>query len=158
MKLRVDVQRASDEPRAPAAAAVRRWAAAAARAAGGAGFAEVSVRLVDEDEGADLNGAYRGRAGATNVLSFPFDAAERTDPPLLGDVVVCAPVVVREAAAQGKDADAHFAHMVVHGVLHLLGHEHGDDARAAVMEDVERRVLGELGYPDPYAERVDALP
>ena len=152
MTLRVDVQRACAAGGVPDAARVSRWAAAAASAAG-QGDAEMSVRMVDGEEGASLNASYRGRGGATNVLSFPFEARERTEPPLLGDVVICAPVVLREAAEQGKSADAHFAHMVVHGVLHLLGHDHERDEDARRMEGLEREVLASLGFADPYAER-----
>jgi probable rRNA maturation factor len=153
VNLRVDVQRASVHPGVPDEQCLRRFAGAAAGAAGGAGEAEMTLRIVDLAEGVALNRAYRGKAGPTNVLSFPFDAPEHTTPPLLGDVVLCAPVVAREAAAQGKALDAHYAHLVVHGVLHLLGHVHERDCDAARMEGIEREVLGALGYPDPYAAR-----
>jgi probable rRNA maturation factor len=153
MTLTVDVQHASTSPGLPDTERIERWARAAAAAAGG-GDAEVSVRLVDDGEGAALNATFRGRDGPTNVLSFPFDAPQATDPPLLGDVVICAPVVVREAAQQGKAVEAHYAHMVVHGVLHLLGHAHEHDADAERMEALERRVLAALGYPDPYRSRL----
>lgn len=152
MTLRVDVQCASDAPEVPPAARLRRFARAAYAAASPAGAAaQLCVRLVGEQEGAALNAAYRGAARATNVLSFPFEAAARVEPPLLGDVVVCAPVVAREAAEQGKALDAHYAHLVVHGVLHLLGHRHEDEPQAARMEALEREALSRLGYPDPYA-------
>ena len=149
MTLTVDVQIASSSPDVPAEAHIVRWA----RAAAGDRDAELSVRVVDAEEGAALNESFRRGAGATNVLSFPFEAPEITDPPLLGDVVICAPVVAREAQAQGKAAQAHYAHMVVHGVLHLLGHEHDRDEDAERMEALEREVLAGLGFADPYAER-----
>ena len=149
MSLAVDVQIASTSPEVPDATRIVRWA----RAAAGERDAELSVRVVDAEEGAALNESFRHAAGATNVLSFPFEAPETTDPPLLGDVVICAPVVTREAAEQGKAPQAHFAHMVVHGVLHLLGHEHDRDADAERMEALEREVLQGLGFDDPYAER-----
>jgi len=149
MTLTVDVQRASTSPGVPDAVRIERWAAAAA----GDLDAELTLRIVDAEEGAALNESYRHGAGATNVLSFPFEAPEATDPPLLGDVVICAPVVAREAGEQGKAVEAHWAHLVVHGVLHLLGHAHEQPAEAERMEALERRVLAGLGYGDPYAER-----
>ena len=151
MNLTVDVQQASRHADVPGAMTLRRWARAAARAAGHDGHGELTVRVVDEPECSELNSTYRGGDGPTNVLSFPFEAALRTDPPLLGDVVVCAPVVAREAREQGKAAQAHFAHMVVHGVLHLLGHRHDEDDEAARMEALERAVLDGMGFADLYA-------
>jgi len=145
----VDVQIASTSPGVPDAARIARWA----RTAAGERDAELTLRVVDAEEGAALNESFRRGAGATNVLSFPFEAPEATDPPLLGDVVICAPVVAREAGEQGKTPEAHFAHMVVHGVLHLLGHAHDRDADAERMEALEREVLAGLGFGDPYAER-----
>ena len=127
---------------APAADMLARWAAAAL----GAERRAVCMRVVDEAEGAALNARFRGAAGATNVLSFP---AGETD--LLGDIAICAPVVEAEARAQRKTLDAHFAHMVVHGVFHLRGMDHGDDLRAARMEARESAVLHTLGFGDPYA-------
>jgi len=124
--------------------------------------ATLGIRIVDEDESAELNHTYRDKPGPTNVLSFPFDmpdlpaalaATENEEIPtkLLGDLVICAPVVAREAAEQGKPLPAHWAHMVVHGVLHLLGYDHLDKAEAAEMEGLEQRLLAELGVGDPYA-------
>jgi probable rRNA maturation factor len=152
--LLVDVQRASEHPGVPDDDSLCRWAGAAASGAALSGDAQLSVRLVDLAEGVALNAAYRGKAGPTNVLSFAFDAPEHTQPPLLGDVVLCAPVVAREAAEQGKPLAAHYAHLVVHGVLHLLGHGHDAAADAARMEGIEREVLRGLGHADPYAETI----
>lgn len=149
--LLVDVQCASEHPGVPDDESLRRWAGAAAHGAACSGEAQISVRIVDLAEGVALNGAYRGKAGPTNVLSFAFDAPQHTQPPLLGDVVLCAPVLAREAAEQGKPLAAHYAHLVVHGVLHLLGYAHDAAADAVRMEGIEREVLAGLGLADPYA-------
>jgi len=127
----------------PTPAQVRRWAAAAlARAA------EVTVRIVGAAEARRLNRAYRGRDYATNVLSFPYDSGRGM---LRGDIVLCAPVTRREARAQGKTLEAHFAHLIVHGLLHLQGHDHERPREAARMEALEKKLLAKLGYADPYA-------
>lgn len=115
----------------------------------------LSVRVVDEQESAQLNQEYRGKRGATNVLSFPFEwpvGVPQQDAILLGDLVICAAVVEREAGAQGKSVDSHWAHMLVHGVLHLLGYDHQDDEQAEIMERFEIRILEHLGFADPYAD------
>ncbi|EIC22008.1 rRNA maturation RNase YbeY [Thiorhodovibrio frisius] len=112
---------------------------------------EMTIRLVDEAESAALNRTYRGRTGPTNVLSFPFEhppGAPATD--LLGDLVICAPVVIAEAADQDKSPRAHWAHMVVHGTLHLLGQDHQSDEQASAMEALETRILTEIGFDTPY--------
>ncbi|HLQ86186.1 MAG TPA: rRNA maturation RNase YbeY [Salinisphaeraceae bacterium] len=109
----------------------------------------LSVRIVDASESAALNERYRGRNVATNVLSFPA-AVELPGMRILGDLAVCASVVEREAREQGKSAAAHWSHMMVHGVLHLLGFDHIEDDEAATMEALERRILARLGYADPY--------
>ncbi|MEN8175169.1 MAG: rRNA maturation RNase YbeY [Pseudomonadota bacterium] len=114
------------------------------------GDVELVIRIVDAAESRELNRNYRHRDRPTNVLSFPFEAPPEVVSDLLGDLVICAPVVVREAAEQGKALEAHWAHMVVHGVLHLMGHEHQNDREAAAMEDRERKILSGLGFPDPY--------
>jgi probable rRNA maturation factor len=132
----------------PAAASFRKWAAAAAK--GRIRKADLAIRLVDEKEGRSLNRHYRGKDYATNVLSFPADLPEGVSLPLLGDLVICAPVVAREAAEQGKPLAAHYAHLTVHGVLHLLGLDHEDEREAEAMEQIERDILAALGFPDPY--------
>ncbi len=134
----------------PAAASLRGWIEAALAAGGRDGA--VALRLVDAEEGRALNRRYRGRDYATNVLSFPADPLPGGSRPLLGDIAICAPVVQREAAEQGKPARWHFAHLCVHGALHLLGHDHEKPRAAARMEALERRVLAALGVPDPYRE------
>lgn len=136
----------------PAAASVRRWVAAAL--AGQRRAVELSVRYVGSDEGRALNRDYRGRDYATNVLSFPAELPPGVRSPLLGDLVICAPVVALEALGQDKPLAHHHAHLVVHGVLHLLGMDHErNEAEADAMEARERRILAKLGIPDPYAAR-----
>ncbi len=112
---------------------------------------ELTIRLVDEAESQQLNRDYRQADRPTNVLSFPVDLPPGIDLPLLGDLVICAPVVAREAAEQGKPEQAHWAHLTIHGVLHLLGYDHMNNDEAEVMEAEERVILARLGYPDPYA-------
>jgi len=109
--------------------------------------AELTVRIVGTDEARVLNRDYRGKDYATNVLTFDYAA----EPVVLADLVLCAPVLEREAAEQGKSAEAHWAHLVIHGCLHLLGYDHIEDAEAEEMEALERQLLAELGHPDPYA-------
>ena len=134
----------------PAAASFRRWVEAALKGARRRKAAEVAIRIVDTDEGLALNRQYRGRDYATNVLSFPAELPPGVDLPLLGDLVICAPVVNREAAEQGKKPVDHLAHMTVHGTLHLLGYDHIEDAEAEAMESLETRILAGLGISDPY--------
>ena len=150
----VDVQLACDEPDVPDADRIREWVEQALAAATGTiPDAEVSVRIVGIEEMRSLNQEYRDKDQATNVLSFPGgdvaglpDAAVRA----LGDIVACAAVIRDEAAQQNKDLADHWAHMVVHGTLHLLGHDHVADHEAAVMEGLEVRILTSLGIDDPY--------
>jgi probable rRNA maturation factor len=125
------------------------------RAALGAGHAaaELCVRIVDEPEMRALNARYRGKDYATNVLAFPAELPPGVELPLLGDIAVCAPVVNREAEAQRKAPRAHWAHMLVHGTLHLLGHDHERARDAAAMEALEKRILAGLDFPDPYQEQ-----
>ena len=145
----VDVQRVCAAPGVPPPAKLAQWAEAALD--GRSDGARMTVRVVDEAEGARLNGRYRGKTGATNVLAFAFDAPEVPTVHILGDIVVCAPVAAREACEHSKRLDAHWAHLVVHGTLHLLGYDHDDPGSAQAMETLEREILDRLGYPDPYA-------
>jgi probable rRNA maturation factor len=135
------VQYAVRDEALPKRAEVRKWVRATRP-----GAAEVTVRFVDAEEGRALNAQYRGKDHATNVLTFPY----AREPALSGDLVLCLPVVLREAAQQGKTASAHFAHLVVHGMLHLEGYDHETGAEARIMEQMERDILDRLGYPDPY--------
>ncbi len=148
MSVTVEVQRVVAE--GPDAAEIRRWVAAALAAEGRDGDAELTVRIVDEAEITELNRRYRGKDRPTNVLSFPFEAPPEVETDLLGDLVIAAPVVRREAVAQGKAETAHWAHLVVHGTLHLLGHDHQTEAEAERMEAREVAILAGLGFPDPY--------
>lgn len=133
----------------PREESIRRWADAAFTAAS-QGDAEVTIRVVDREEGAALNRTFRNGERATNVLSFDYSDDPHVPSGLLGDIVICAPVVSEEATRQEKDAAAHWAHMVVHGVLHLCGYDHVQDEDAAAMEALEARILSRLGFPDPY--------
>lgn len=117
---------------------------------------EVTVRLVDEAESHELNLTYRGKDRPTNVLSFPFEAPPEVELPLLGDLVICRQVVEREAQQQEKALEAHWAHMVAHGSLHLLGYDHILDEEALEMESLETEIMQKLGYPDPYLAEKDA--
>lgn len=141
-ELSLHVQYACNDVALPSRPAIRRWVRASC-----ARPAEITIRFVDTEEGEALNRDYRHKNYATNVLTFVY--AE--EPLVAGDLVICAPVVLREAEAQGKAAEAHFAHLVVHGMLHLQGHDHETSDQDAVrMEAKEREILAVLGYPDPY--------
>jgi probable rRNA maturation factor len=134
------IQRASRASHIPSDTRLRSWARAALKQP-----ARVTLRFVPEAEGRRLNREFRGKDHATNVLTFVY---ERN--PLAGDVVICAPVVAREARTQGKSVGAHHAHLVIHGLLHLQGEDHEDDEEARRMERRERAILRALGFPDPY--------
>lgn len=111
---------------------------------------EVTIRLVDIAESQELNHTYRGKDKPTNVLSFPFEAPPGIELPLLGDLIICRQVVEQEAQEQDKALEAHWAHMVIHGSLHLLGYDHIEDEEAEEMESLETEIMLALGYPDPY--------
>jgi probable rRNA maturation factor len=126
-----------------------RWAAAALQPGS---VPDLSIRIVDEPESRELNHAYREKDYATNVLSFPFEAPAGIPIEYLGDLVICAPVVEREAEEQGKTLESHWAHMVVHGVLHLQGYDHIEEAEAEQMEALEKHIMARLGYDNPYQD------
>jgi len=148
----VDLQVVSEQQGLPTAAQFQEWVEAALSGYNQA--AELTIRLVDELEGAELNEQYRKKSGPTNVLSFPFEAPEGVELALLGDLVICAPVVSREAQEQSKELLQHWTHLVVHGVLHLLGFDHIEEAEAVEMESLEIKILKGLGISDPYKEQV----
>ena len=147
-RLNLSVQYAGNKDGLPLRAQIRAWVRAALDVDGARG-GQITVRLVDSEEGLALNRDYRGKDYATNVLSFPYEV----DPVVCGDLVLCAPVVAREAAEQGKALDAHYAHLIVHGLLHLQGYDHElGEAQARQMEDHERTILASLGFTDPYLD------
>ena len=149
MTLTIDIQSASTEP-VPAEDDIRRWVAATIATQKQSKSVELTVRLVDKEEMASLNETYRGKSGPTNVLSFPADLPDELEQPLLGDIVICAPIVREEAEQQRKEVEAHWAHMTVHGTLHLYGYDHVLDDEAAVMESIESNILSNMNYARPY--------
>lgn len=140
-KLTLAIQYVSQLPETPNRQQFRKWVKAALVES-----AEIVIRIVDQEEGLSLNQRFRGKAYPTNVLTFTYDDSL----PLTGDIVLCAPVVIREAQEQHKNIEAHYAHLTIHGVLHLQGHDHETDSEAANMEQLESQLMIQLGYPDPY--------
>ncbi|MDB5815687.1 MAG: metalloprotein YbeY/UPF0054 family [Rhodocyclales bacterium] len=139
--LHLSVQYALHDKSLPSRKQIKHWIRAV-----GNGAAELTLRFVGRKEGRALNAAWRGRDYPTNVLSFPYE----TEPVLMGDLVLCWPVVRKESQEQGKTLEAHAAHLIVHGLLHLCGHDHENAAQAEEMERIEQDVMAKLGYPDPY--------
>jgi probable rRNA maturation factor len=151
----IDIETNTSSQKLPPVAVLESWISAALKSQE-LDEAEVSVYIVDEAESQELNSQYRGKDKPTNVLSFPADIPEEVGIPLLGDLVVCAPVVEREAQEQGKTLEAHWAHMLVHGSLHLLGYDHIEDDEADVMEALETEIITGLGFPAPYQDNLTA--
>lgn len=153
-EVQVDVQIASEAGSVPQLKQISAWIAVAVAEVDPGYACEVSVRIVDKDEGRSLNREYRDKDYATNVLSFAAGATAASLPPdvptALGDIVICGPIVEQEAAAQNKAVADHWGHLLVHGTLHLLGHDHEDDQDAAAMESIESRILTGKGVPNPY--------
>lgn len=156
MSYRIDVEVNSSSTKIPSIENIEVWITAALQS-DELNEAEVSVYIVDEVESQELNSQYRGKDKPTNVLSFPADIPDEVGVPLLGDLVICAPIVEREAKEQGKTLEAHWAHMLVHGTLHLLGYDHVDDDEADVMEALETRLITQLDFPAPYTEIAEQL-
>jgi len=140
-KLAATIQYASVADNIPSASQFRKWAKAALRV-----DTEVTIRIVDAEEGQLLNNTYRGKDYATNVLTFPLTE----DPYLMGDIIICAPVVAAEAKEQHKSLEAHYAHLTVHGILHLHGYDHETEPQAELMEGLETAIVTKLGYASPY--------
>lgn len=152
---RINIQHAAEKSSSPSAAKLRKWAMLALKHERTAG--EMTIRLVDTATIASMNQTYRNKNKPTNVLSFPFDpeieAPINAEMPYIGDIAICAEIVNREAITQHKDIDAHWTHIVVHGVLHLLGYDHEVEQEAVQMETVEKKILAALGVADPYGEQ-----
>jgi probable rRNA maturation factor len=144
----IEIQRISSSTDVPEDTQIEQWANVALY--GLTKSIEMVIRIVDEDESAQLNETYRHKVGATNVLSFPFEVPEGIELNLLGDLVVCAPVLAREAQEQNKPLMAHWAHIIIHGTLHLLGYDHIDDSDAREMEEKEIALLKTLSISNPY--------
>ena len=151
LELALDLQIATDNPQLPSQAEFESWVKTALGDT--MEQAELTIRIVDASESQMLNSTYRGKDKPTNVLSFPFEAPPEIELPLLGDLVICASVVENEALEQHKPLTAHWAHMVVHGCLHLLGYDHIDDIEAEEMESLETQLIEGLGFTDPYKEQ-----
>lgn len=151
MSVAVEIQRATTLRGLPTNRAMKAWLTQALSRL--RPRASLTVRIVDAEEGGTLNARWRGKQGPTNVLSFPVSGLEAIAPEMLGDIVLCAPVLKAEAAAQAKTIAAHCAHLLVHGALHLLGYDHLHEEEAEQMEALERELLAELNFPDPYVER-----
>ncbi len=148
MNLQLEVQRVVEWDHVPGVMQFQAWAEAALN--GRLEQAELVVRIVDREESRQLNREYRGKDRPTNVLSFPFEAPDVVESDLLGDLVICAPLVEEEAREQQKPLEAHWAHLLVHGVLHLLGFDHINEEEAEMMESLEVEILAALGFSDPY--------
>ena len=148
-KMIIDLQIACEqETGLPTLEQIEQWATAAVQPQ--SDEVEMTVRIVDEAESHELNLNYRGKDRPTNVLSFPFECPDEVELPLLGDLVICRQVVEREAQEQEKPLMAHWAHMVVHGSLHLLGYDHIEDDEAEEMESLETQIMTGLGFADPH--------
>jgi probable rRNA maturation factor len=145
--LSLSIQLVSNAKYLPTRNQFRKWVKAALRV-----DTELTIRIVEEEEARVLNHRYRGKDYATNVLTFPLTE----EPHLMGDIIICAPIAIKEARAQNKSTEAHFAHLTVHGTLHLHGYDHLTDAQAGLMESIEVTTLQKLGYPNPYLITQDA--
>lgn len=151
MTIELELQIATNVQTLPHPAQFREWVGASL--AGRIDTAELTIRIVDIEEITELNQTYRKKTGPTNVLSFPAEIDEEFGMPLLGDIIICADIVQQEALAQDIELLAHWAHMVVHGTLHLLGYDHMQQDEAEIMETIEEDILTNLGYPAPYGEK-----
>jgi probable rRNA maturation factor len=148
MKVNVDVENVSSYEDIPDQTCFHQWVSASL--SNYKNSAEVAIRIINEDESAKLNYQFRKKNYATNILSFPADLPKSLNLSLLGDLAVCVQVVIREAIEQNKEINAHWAHIIVHGSLHLIGYDHEDDLAAKNMEALEIKILGDLNFPSPY--------
>ncbi|MFL0810126.1 MAG: rRNA maturation RNase YbeY [Agarilytica sp.] len=149
----VDIQIASSGENTPDDASFKRWVEAALSAASANTESELSIRIVNSEESRELNHRYRNKEKPTNVLSFACELPEDVDLNLLGDLVICNDVVTKEAQEQHKSTESHWAHMVIHGTLHLLGYDHVEDAEAVDMEQLETNIMTSLGFNAPYEDK-----
>ncbi len=149
MLIDIILQQASDFAPIPNESDFTLWATAALKDRS-VRDVEICIRLVDKDESKDLNIRYRKKDGPTNVLSFPNDLPNEMGVSMLGDLVICAPLVAEEAQAQNKTAEQHWAHLTIHGILHLIGYDHETEKEAELMENLEIAILAQLNYPNPY--------
>lgn len=154
MKLTIDLDNVSQST-IPTQKEIEQWVGAAVGKS--KENVELSVRVTDREEISELNKIYRNKDGTTNVLSFPAELPAELELPLLGDLVICAPVVEDEAKQQGKTLQAHWAHMIIHGTLHLLGYDHIDDTDAEIMENLEIKLLDSLEFPNPYINHQEMI-
>ncbi|MCG8325672.1 MAG: rRNA maturation RNase YbeY [Thiotrichales bacterium] len=150
MNLDLSIQRATAQTGIPDDATILDWLTLVLD--GKIQNAGITVRIVEEDESSELNRRYRNKTGPTNVLSFAYEMDTGSDSKLTGDIVICASIVAREAGEQNKELVSHWAHMVIHGTLHLMGYDHESDDDASKMETLECKLMSHLGYPDPYLE------
>ena len=150
VELTTEVQNVSSDPGVPESGLIEKWAATAYSKVAEQ-QAELTVRIVDEADGRQLNEQYRNQRTATNVLSFPFEDPPHVKTDILGDIVACAPVISREAREQGKALHAHWAHLIVHGVLHLCGYHHEVNEDAQIMQRLETEIVEHLGFSNPYS-------
>jgi len=151
----IDLQLASEHPLCPSTSQLKLWVEAALINTDE--DQELSIRIVDEEESQSLNKQYRNKDKPTNVLSFPFEAPAQIELNLLGDLLICAPVVSKEAKEQAKPEISHWAHMVVHGTLHLQGYDHIENDEAEAMEALEVKILNTLGFQNPYLVKEDKI-
>jgi len=151
MSIKIEIQYATEINDLPEEGLIKKWVNFSLN--GYIENAELTIRIVDKAEGAQLNEKWRNAQGPTNVLSFPYSDLNETTKSIQGDIVICAPVILREAAEQKKSVDAHWAHIIVHGILHLLGYDHDNENDANEMESLETSILGKLKIPDPYISK-----